>query len=118
MTPIRVLTRVAIPLLALALVAWVAEQPGRALRSPAAAAERGAAAIGSGYTLHAVTADRPRVFVGARRGDGRPILATPPATSVHGPGFVLPGIGVRDGPAPSAPPLDFGLSRRAPPGPA
>jgi hypothetical protein len=111
-----VLSSVAVSVLALAVLVWVAGQPGRALRSPASSTERGDAAIGSGYTLHAVTADRPRLVATAKRGDGRSVSTTPTATIVPAPGSGSTWVAL-GGSAPTAAPLHFGLSRRAPPSP-
>jgi hypothetical protein len=117
MTRARVLTSVAVSMLALAILVWVAEQPGRALRSPASPTERGDAAIGSGYTLHAVTADRPRLVAASRRAGGRAIAPFPPATGVlAGRVVMLPAIVIPSEVASTAP-LHSGLSRRPPPAP-
>jgi hypothetical protein len=115
MTRARVLTSAAVSVLALAILVWVAEQPGRALRSPASATERGDAAIGSGYTLHAVTADRPRFVAASRRAEARAIVSSPPAAGVlTGRIVVLPAIVIPSEVASTAP-LHSGLSRRPPP---
>jgi hypothetical protein len=114
-TRVRVVSSLAVSLLALVILAWLAGQPGRALRSPVSSTERGDAAIGSGYTLHAVTADRPRLVAASRRTESRTIASSPAAIGVlTGRGTMPPAVVIPSEVASTAP-LHSGLSRRPPP---